>query len=108
MTILIENFSLDVIIGVLEVERVNVQKIDISLEIDYAYHQDLFIDYVTVVDMIKNYFAKNKPLLIEEAIEAICKLLKSRFDEIKTIKIAIFKPEILAPIKVGVRLLKNY
>jgi len=101
MTIHIEDFKFQCIIGILDFERITPQDVIINLAIEYDY-QKKFINYVDVVEIIENMMKKGKFLLIEDALENINLKLIKEFNTIKSIDLKITKPSILSGCKVSV------
>ena len=106
-TILIENLEVKAIIGILEEERVNPQKIIISSKITYL-KKDSFLDYAKICKIIEELLIKQKFFLLEDAIEEIIKELKDYYPEILNIYLQIKKPQILKNALVGVEILRNF
>ena len=107
MTLIIKELKIEVIIGILDFERVNKQQIIINSEIEYEY-KNRYLDYAKIVEIIKNIMINKKFELIEEALEYIPSYLKNEFTEIKSINLEILKPTILKDCIVGVKVEKNY
>ncbi len=103
----IKDLTLEVIIGVLEEERKNRQKIILNTFIDYDMDEH-FLDYTQVVEAIINLLEYKKYDTLENALGGICKALKVDFPEIKSIKMSIYKPEVYKNCLVGVEILKKY
>jgi len=108
LTIEIEDLTFETIIGVLPYERVNKQRVIVNLRSQYDYVSKEYIDYVGLVDIIKNSMIKQKFKLIEEAIEYISKEIESRYPKIKNLYIKISKPDILANCNVAISKTFNY
>jgi len=106
-SIVIEDLTLNVIIGILESERKNRQKIILNATIEYEKNK-YFLDYTQVVEAIANLLEYKMYETLEDALEGICKTLKLDFSEIKSIKMSISKPEIYKNCLVGVEILKKY
>jgi len=106
-TILIENLEVKAIIGILEEERVNPQKIIINSKITYL-KKDNFLDYAKVCKIIEELLIKRKFLLLEDAIEEIIKEIKSYYPSILSIYLQIKKTQILKNALVGVEILRNF
>ena len=103
----IKDLTLEVIIGVLESERKNRQKIILNATIEYDMDEH-FLDYTQVVGAIVNLLEYKMYDTLENALNGICKALKVDFPEIKSIKMSISKPEIYKNCLVGVEILKKY
>lgn len=100
MKILIENLTFDCIIGILDFERVEAQKVMIDLSFKYKFKNDdsikkSFIDYSIIVEELKNIMKQEKFELLEDAIIYIEKYLRKKY-KIKKLKLKISKPNILS------------
>ncbi|MFA6197139.1 MAG: dihydroneopterin aldolase [Sulfurimonas sp.] len=102
MTIHIEDLKFQCIIGILDFERVTLQDVIITLTLDYEYKKDEFINYVEVVDLIKNEMIFNKYFLIEDALNNLTTKLVNNFPSIQKMNLKITKPSILRDAKVSV------
>jgi dihydroneopterin aldolase len=102
MKIYIENFEFETIIGILDFERNTSQKVEINLNLEYEFKQNMFINYVEIRDLIKKSMNEEKYFLIEEAINDISKKIKTEFPNINKLYLKISKPEILSDAKVSV------
>ncbi len=102
MTIEIEDLTFETIIGVLPYERVNKQRVIVNLRAQYSYESKEYIDYVGLVEIIKNSMIQQKFKLIEEAIEYIASKIENRYPKIKNLYIKITKPDILANCNVAI------
>ncbi len=105
--IYIKDLKIDVIIGILDKERKNKQKIIVNAEIEYDLDEH-FLDYVQAVEAIKNLLEYKKYDTLENAISGISKALKLDFPEIISIKLKIDKPEIFKNTLIGVENIKRY
>ncbi len=94
-TIYIEDLKIDAVIGLLDHERLSPQPIVVKCKIKYIKDKEQFINYAEVVSMIKKMLVEEKYILIEDALEDIIKALAKKFKQIKSIKLKLFKPEIL-------------
>ncbi len=103
MKILIENFTFDTIIGILEHERTIAQKVTIDCTIDYPYSDGHFINYAEVAETIEMTMNKEQFELIETALEILSVTLKKQFPLIKELSLTIRKPNILPHCSVGVQ-----
>lgn len=108
MTIYIEDFSFETIIGILEEERKVPQTVIINCEITYDYKNENFINYALITTLIKEEMKKNNFELIENALLELISKIKSSFSDISSIKLKISKPDILDNCVVSVALEKNY
>jgi len=103
--IIINNLEFEAIIGILDFERKNLQKIIVNSKILY---DGKFVDYVKVCGIIEKEIKENKFLLIEDALNYLANLLKKTFPQIKEIYLEIKKPEILKNAETGVEILRKY
>ena len=94
LTININELTFKCIIGILDFERVNKQKVVVNLSFDYTFSDKYFIDYSVVSSLIKKEMKKKKFKLLEEAISYIEGKLYSLY-KINNLKIQISKPDIL-------------
>ncbi|WP_297439738.1 dihydroneopterin aldolase [Sulfurimonas sp.] len=101
MTVYIEDFKFQCIIGILDFERVQEQDVIVNLTIEYDYKIN-FINYAEVADHIKISMKKNKFLLIEDALNNLSLSLKKNFINIDVLYLKITKPSILAECSVSV------
>jgi len=102
MKILIENLTFETILGILEVERLNPQKVQIDCTIDYPYSHGNFINYADVATYIETTMQDEKFELIETALETVTHSLKTLFPLIAELTLTIRKPNILTNCTVGV------
>ncbi|MDQ1245453.1 MAG: 7,8-dihydroneopterin aldolase/epimerase/oxygenase [Campylobacterota bacterium] len=101
MKIHVEDLKLQCIIGILDFERVKPQDVIVNISIEYDYKKE-FINYVKIVEIIKEMMIKSEFLLIEDAIKSINLKLIKEFNAIKSIDLKITKPSILPECKVSV------
>lgn len=101
MTIHIEDFKFQCIIGILDFERTKPQDVIINMYIEYDYEKK-FINYADIVEITKEIMIKSEFLLIEEAIKSINLKLIKEYNSIKSINLKIAKPSILPECKVSV------
>jgi len=90
----IEDLTFTCIIGILDFERKNTQKVIINVEIEYDFDDD-FINYAEVANLIKKTLINQKFLLIEDALKDLTLQLKNKFSKINTLYLKITKPSIL-------------
>ena len=107
-TIYICDLTFLTIVGILEDERKIPQKVKIDLEIEYTRKDEDFINYAQVATLLQKQMQKEKYLLLEEALEALTDSLKLNYPTINTLRLKIFKPEILDNCDVGVEIFKIY
>ena len=101
MTITIKTLTFNTIIGLLEHERTQEQRVVIDAVIQYDY-ETRFINYANVSDAIKSVMRSGRFELIEEALLTLKTSLKSDFPLIKTLTLNISKPDILPDCEVSV------
>ncbi len=95
MKILIEKLTFDCIIGILDFERTNSQKVVIDICFDYNFIDKTdFIDYSKIVKEVETIMKKQKFELLEEAIIYLEQFLNNKY-KIKNLNIKITKPTIL-------------
>jgi len=92
----IENLTFDCIIGILESERENEQRVIVNLSFQYLFDDITkeFIDYSKVALSVEKSMKEEKFLLIEDAILFLRKKLKNEY-ELKNLWIKITKPDIM-------------
>ncbi|PAF44779.1 dihydroneopterin aldolase [Helicobacter sp. 11S02596-1] len=108
LTLIIENFELEAIIGILDFERKIPQKILLEGVFTYDYHDKDFIDYIRVKNLIKELLETKQYGLIEEALLDIIKHLKQNFNPITSISLTLKKPQITNDCIVGVKVNKTF
>ncbi len=101
MKIYISELTFETIVGVLDFERLKPQKVIIDFECNYEYDTNNYLDYVKIINFIKDEMNLNKYELLEEACIDLSKKIKNKFKEIKNLKIKITKPEIILNVKVS-------
>ena len=96
LKVTIENLSFDCIIGILESERKNEQKVVINLSFEYFFDDETkeFIDYSKVALYIEKSMKEEKFFLIEDAILFLRKKLNSEYP-MKNLWLKIAKPDIM-------------
>ncbi|GAD18641.1 dihydroneopterin aldolase [Helicobacter fennelliae] len=106
-TIVIEDLTLQAIIGMLDFERENAQSLQIKAAITYEYN-DTFLDYVKLKDIISTTLLCGKFYLLEEAFEAVASAISAQFKEVIKIKLTLKKPDILKDCVVGIKDIRQY
>jgi len=101
MTIHIENFVFETIIGLLTFERLKAQKVIINLHIDYQYRENQYLDYAEIVSFVEEDMLYNKYLLLETALDQISKKLFTKYPSIEKINLKITKPNIIPNARVS-------
>jgi 7,8-dihydroneopterin aldolase/epimerase/oxygenase len=102
MTIEIRALTFECIIGILDFERREPQRIVVEATIDYDYIQGSFLDYAAVAELIKTQMQARKFELIEEALAHLSGEIKRRFPASKRLTLTISKPDILPDCRVCV------
>jgi len=95
MTIHIEELTFECIIGILDFERINAQKVIVDLQIDYNYVEDYFINYAEVISLIENNMIEKQYKLLETALNRLEKELLSNYPKIDKLTLKISKPNII-------------
>ena len=106
--IYIEDLQVDAVIGILEKERSDPQRLIVNVVIEYIRESDYFINYAHVAELIEERLQMRKYGLLEDAIKDIMLHLKEDYLPIKSIKMKISKPDILENCIVGVELFTQY
>lgn len=101
MTIHIEELTFDCIIGILDFERLSVQKVIIDLHINYKYTDEFFINYAEVISLLENDMINNKYKLLETALIELEKKLLTAYPQIESFNLKITKPNIITNAKVA-------
>lgn len=97
-------FHFKCIIGILDFERKQKQKIIIKAKVR-SYE---FLNYADLICIIKKYYKKQKFYTLEESLEFTCSKLKEDFPSLNYIKLQIYKPKIIKNAKVGIEIEKIY
>ncbi|WP_149724508.1 dihydroneopterin aldolase [Campylobacter concisus] len=100
MTTIIKDYKFETIIGMLDFERVTKQEVQMNLEICSA----SFIDYVLIIDFVKNFYNERQFQSVEESLEETSKALKEKFGSLTSLKMEILKTEILPNAVVGAKI----
>ena len=100
MTTVIKDYKFETIIGMLDFERVAKQEVQMSLEICSTG----FIDYVLIIDFVKNFYNERQFQSVEESLEETSKALKEKFGSLTSLKMEILKTEILPNAVVGAKI----
>lgn len=95
MTIHIEELTFECIIGILDFERINAQKVIVDLQIDYNYAEDYFINYAEVINLIESNMIEKQYKLLETALNALETELLSNYPKIDKLTLKISKPNII-------------
>ncbi len=103
ITIGIHDLTFECIIGILDFERTDPQRVVVDITIGYAYDADgNFIDYAAVAEKVKARMISERFTLVEEALETLSADLKREFPTIKSLTLTISKPDILPDCRVCV------
>ncbi len=106
--ITIADLTFDAIVGILDKERKEAQKVVADVEIIYEKEGDTFINYAEVASLIEKTMQKERYLLLEEALDELEMKIKSKFSAIFSINLKLYKPNILDNCVVGVEIFKQY
>ena len=101
MTIHIEAFTFDVIIGLLDFERDKPQRIIVDVKASYTYETKNFIDYADMVLLIQNELRKKRYELLEDALLGLKSVLHTTYPQLKSLTLKIAKPDILSECSVA-------
>lgn len=63
-----------------------------------------FIDYVLIIDFVKNFYNERQFQSVEESLEETSKALKEKFSSLTSLKMEILKTEILPNVVVGAKI----
>lgn len=100
----LENFFLDVIIGILPKERTQKQKIEINAHFSYIQKtKEGFLDYCSLRSCIEEVLQRNFELL-EEALSSLQEELIKKFPQLTFFLIKITKLEIFTDCKVSMQI----
>jgi dihydroneopterin aldolase len=92
MKIHLEKFQFETIIGILDFEREEKQKIEIDIVLEYEYVEN-FLNYAELRELVKEFIKERKFGLLEDALIETTEEIKSKF-EISYLKLKISKLEI--------------
>lgn len=107
MTLHLDDFRVEAVIGILPEERTGPQEIRIGLQADYDYKKG-FLDYVPVRDTVRSMLQTKKYGLLEEALIDITHALGRNFPQLKKVNLKLSKPGILSDAAAGVSLEKEF
>ncbi|MEA3521553.1 MAG: dihydroneopterin aldolase [Campylobacterota bacterium] len=108
MQIHIEELDFKCIVGLLDFERVTLQRVRVTCKLDYTYKKNTFINYAEVAQSITAQMKKEKFELLESALEHLSQYLKYHYPQIEKLYIKITKPDILDNAVVSVSEIYNY
>lgn len=95
MTIHIEAYTFDVIIGLLDFERKKAQSVVIDLEASYLYKKEHFINYAEIHTLLRNHLIEQAYILLEDALLGLKEQLISLYPQMTSLSLKIAKPHIL-------------
>ncbi len=109
ITLHIEDFRFDAIVGILEHERKSAQTLLVEAHIAYNYYdRENFLDYVLICEKIKQCMQTSSYELLESALTDIVHKLKKEFTCITKITLCIKKPHIMHYCVVGASITKDF
>ena len=94
-TIHIENLEISAIIGILDFERIQTQKVIVDATIIYFYKEQNFINYAEVIELIELSIIKEKYALLEDALKDIQEKIHLKYKQIIELNLKISKPDII-------------
>ncbi|PDW23385.1 dihydroneopterin aldolase [Helicobacter pylori] len=98
----IHNLVFEVILGILEFERLKPQKISVDLDLFYTeLPNKAYLDYMEIQELIQKMMQEKQYLLIEDALKDLSHALKTRYSEISELYLKISKLEISPNSQVG-------
>ncbi|WQU21691.1 FolB domain-containing protein [Helicobacter pylori] len=97
----IHNLVFEVILGILEFERLKPQKISVNVDLFYELPNKAYLDYMEIQEIIQNTMQEKQYLLIEDALKDLSQILKTRYKEITELYLKISKLEISPNSQVG-------
>ncbi|WQW16422.1 FolB domain-containing protein [Helicobacter pylori] len=98
----VHNLVFETILGILEFERLNPQKISVDLDLFYTeLPNKAYLDYMEIQEIIQNTMQEKQYLLIEDALKDLSHALKTRYKEISELHLKISKLEISPNSQVG-------
>lgn len=92
------------IIGLLSHERVHKQRLKINISIK----ADEFLDYAKLAKVVKACYKEERFFTIEESFATVEAKIKAEFLKIKSLKITVYKLDILKNALAGVSFSKKY
>jgi len=95
MTIHIEKLEIVAIIGILDFERVQTQRVIVDLTLDYNYSEKIFISYVEIISIIETMIIDKKYKLLEDALNDIQEKIFENYPQISRLNLKISKPDII-------------
>lgn len=101
MTIHIEQLTFDVIIGLLDFERVTPQQIVVDMTLEYHYESEKFINYADISTLIRTHLQEKKYLLLEDALLGTQASIVSYAPHTQKLWLKMSKPDILSDCSVA-------
>ncbi|CAM4120480.1 dihydroneopterin aldolase [Campylobacter armoricus] len=98
------NLEFKCIIGLLDYERIQEQKVLIELEAK----SKNFLDYAKLCEKIEIIYKKKKFKTIEKSLKYLCKSIKKYHKKLKFISITCYKPDVIKNALVGASIVKKY
>jgi dihydroneopterin aldolase len=108
ITLIIDKFEFEAVIGLLESERHTPQKVEICAKVAVKYKKKSMVDYVKIYDTIKDVVQKGKFFTVEQALLNVSKEIGRLNPQIRWIKLKILKPSILKNAVVGGYIKKKF
>ncbi|MCQ2936974.1 FolB domain-containing protein [Helicobacter pylori] len=98
----IHHLVFEVILGILEFERLKPQKISVDLDLFYTeLPNKAYLDYMEIQELIQKMMQEKQYFLIEDALKDLSHALKTRYKEITELYLKISKLEISPNSQVG-------
>lgn len=104
ISVFVDSLEFDTIIGLLDFERVEAQRVCIDME----FSADEFIDYANVCEVIQSEFKEQKFYKIEDALEYFSIKFKENYPSLNSFYMKISKTQIIKNATVGAKIIKNY
>jgi dihydroneopterin aldolase len=98
MTIHIHDLEFNTIIGILEFERTQEQRVRVDCDIE---HEEGFVDYAKAASLIRRDMIQNRYETVENALEGLRDALAQAFPVMHNLRLSIYKPDILEDCLVG-------
>jgi len=95
VTIHIESLQIDTIIGLLDFEREEKQRVFVDLEATYLYKKNHFINYAELCSLIESQLIRSQYELLEDALVGIKDKIYTSYPNIEILKLKITKPDII-------------
>jgi len=102
MIIEISTLEFEAIIGLLEHERHNRQRVIIDMKIEYDYNPPDYLDYAKIAEISKQHIIDTKYELLENAINGLSQILLANYPSIQKLDLKITKPDILDDCRVSI------